>query len=290
MKSGLGPSATLSQTRRPLGRGQSSFVVYAAIALFLIASEALAPSIPERARAIATDVIEPLLSLADRPIRAIQGGLERIAGVSDIYVENEALREEVRALRQFKSATIELNRENERLRAMLRAPSREVPTAATGRVIGIGGGTFERTIVIDVGAAHGVRRDAPVLDESGVLGRVIAVGRSSARVLLLSDLNSHIPVRNERSGIVGILRGQNGPELVLDFVENLDQVAVGDILVTSGHNTVFPPDLAIARITKIEDEVITAVALAGDSQLSDVRVLNYQPLSPDDKVILGVED
>jgi len=289
VKAGLGPKGPISPSRRALGRGQSSFLVYLCLALLLLATEALVPAIPERARMIAIDVVSPILSVTERPIRAVQGGLERIAGVSDIYVENAELKAEIRALKQFKTATIELNRENERLRAMLRAPSREIPVTATARVIGVGGGAFERTILLDVGGSQGVQQDSPVLDDTGVIGRVIVVGQNSSRVLLLSDLNSHIPVRSDRSGALGILRGQNGPEMLLDFVEDSDQVTVGDVLVTSGHATVFPPDLAIARVSRKTDTAIYAVPIAGIERLANVRVLQYHPLPPEAEIVSGTE-
>ena len=253
-----------------------------AVSVFFLGLEAFGPGLPRQVRAYANDFVSPVLRLLEQPIRAIQGGLERIAGVSDIYVENAALRNENDRLRQWREAAMQLSRENERLRGMLKVPGREVPPAATARVIGIGGGAFERNVLISAGASDGVRRNLPVVDESGVIGRTIQVGRWTSRVLLVTDLNSRVPVRLERTGDLAIAEGQNEAFMLLRFLPQGVVVREGDRLLTSGHGGAFPPDLPVARVVEVVDDFIRLEPLGILGKLDYIRVLDYQPVPDGD--------
>jgi len=267
-------------------RGREAFWFYLVIAGVLLILDMTGSRLPQEVRAYANDLAAPVLSLLDRPVRAIQAGLERVAGVSDIYLENETLRDENSRLRQWREAALQLSRENERLRQMLKVPGREVPPAATARVIGIGGGAFERSILINAGAKDGVLRDQPVVDDSGVVGRAIQVGHWTSRVLLVTDLNSRIPVRLERSGAVGIAEGQNETLLRLRFLPKESDVKVGDRVLTSGQGGVFPPDLPVGKVVSVEGEFIMLEPLGMLGKLDYVRVMAYVPGPPEDKSLL----
>lgn len=253
-------------------------------AIALLAFEGLGSGLPNQIRAYANDIVAPVLRVLEQPIRAVQGGIERIAGVSDIYLENETLKDENDRLRQWREAAMQLSRENERLRAMLKVPGREVPPEATARVIGVGGGAFERSVLIGAGSSDGIRRGSPVVDETGLIGRVIQVGRWSSRVLLLTDINSRVPVRLERTGDLAIAEGQNEELLRLRFLPQGVQVRVGDRLLTSGHGSAFPPDLPVARVVDVVDDFVIMEPLGLLGKLDYVRVMAYDPV-PDEALI-----
>lgn len=274
--------SSLGLQRRGVFRGRLSFVFYLVIAFVLLLLEGFAPTVGARARSLAGDMVSPVLTVFETPIRTLQSGMERLAGVSDIYAENERLRAENIRLKQYRRATIELRSENNRLRTMLNVPGREVPIAATGRVIGVGGGAFERSVLLNIGARNRLHRDAPVVDENGVIGRVIEVGRFSSRVLMLTDLNSNIPVRVERNGALGIIRGQNAATVQLAFLPDDTRIEVGDLLLTSGHGSTFPPDLPVARVVSVDGADIVAAPMADVDRLNYVRVMDYNPLPPEE--------
>ncbi len=267
------------------GRGREVLWLYLFIAVTLLVFEGVGQGLPRQIRAYANDVVSPVLRLLEQPIRAVQAGLERIAGVSDIYLENETLRDENDRLRQWREAAMQLSRENERLRVMLKVPGREVPPAATARVIGVGGGAFERSVLISAGATDNVRRNLPVVDESGVIGRTIQVGRWTSRVLLVTDLNSRVPVRLERTGDLAIAEGQNEPFLLLRFLPEEVNVRVGDRLLTSGHGGAFPPDLPVARVSDVTGDLIRLEPLGILGKLDYVRVLDYRAVPEDDVIV-----
>ncbi|WP_374764870.1 rod shape-determining protein MreC [Yunchengibacter salinarum] len=267
--------------RRGGGEGRVAFWLYAVVALLFLLMETLNYDIPGQVRGTAGDVVAPVLDLLERPISATQSGLERLAGVSDIYLENQRLTDENDRLRQWRAAAIQLRRENERLRTMLKVPGREVPIAATGRVIGVGGGAFERSVIINVGRADGVSRNWPVVDRFGLVGRIIHVGQWSSRVLLVNDLNSHVPVRIARTGDLAMGEGRNSERLRLTFLPPEARVQDGDRVTTSGHGGVYPPDLPLARVVSVGREEILMSPLAGLDRLDYVRVLAYDPPAPE---------
>ena len=278
---GRGHAASSSNGRRLKRRGQLGF--YLVLSFLFLALETFAPSVTVKIRGYANDLVAPILSILAKPISATQSGLERIAGASDVYIDNQRLLDENDRMRQWQKAAQVLMGENERLKAMLKAPAREVPTAATGRVVGIGGGSFERSVIINVGSRDSVRRDYPVVDDSGLLGRVIHVGQISARTLLITDLNSRIPVRFERTGVLAIAEGQNDAYLRLAFLSKNDQITVGDRLLTSGHGAVYPPDIPVGRVVSISGDVVVMEPMALIDRLDFIKVLAYQPLIPENE-------
>lgn len=273
-------SASRARLRRS-ARGRDAFWLYMIIALVLLFLEMLGPGVPRAIRGYANDLVAPLLIVLDEPIRVVQSGMERIAGVSDIYIENASLRDENDRLRQWREAAQRLLLENERLRDILKVPQREVPPLATARVIGVGGGAFERNVIINAGSSDQVLANLPVVDEEGLVGRTIEVGRMTSRVLLITDFNSRVPVRLERIGEVAVAEGLNEPLLRLRFLAAGVNVRVGDRVVTSGHGGLFPPDLPVAQVASVDNEMILLSPLSALSSLDFVRVMDYRPLPPE---------
>ena len=273
------------QVARRANRGRETLWFYLLLAFVFLILEAFGPGVPSQIRAFANDLVAPVLHTLERPVRAAQGGLERLAGVGDIYVENQDLREENERLRQWREAAMQLGRENDRLRQILKVPKREVPPAATARVIGVGGGTFERSVLVGAGSSDNVIAGYPVVDENGLLGRVIHVGRWTSRVLLITDLNSRIPVRVERTGALAIAEGQNEPFLRLRFMPRGSSVQVGDRILTSGHGSAFPPDLPVARVSEIAADYVYLEPLGFLGKLDFVRIMAYTAV-PDEDTIL----
>jgi rod shape-determining protein MreC len=280
-------SSTLSDNlgRRRINKGRGYFWTYLVIAVVFLLLEALGSSVPVKVRSYANDIAAPVLTVLEQPIRITQDGLERLAGVSDIYLENQTLREENDRLRQWQETALQLNRENERLKSILKVPGREVPTAATGRVVGASGGAFEQSVVINIGHNDGVRKNAPVIDDGGVVGRIIEVGYLSSRVLLTTDVNSHIPVRLERTDDLAIIEGTNELFIEVKYLPQTVTLEVGDRFLTSGHGGAFPPDLPIAHVVSIVDRRPIVRTTSNIDSLDYVRVMNYQPKLPEETLI-----
>lgn len=267
-------------TRKGL-KGRSAFWFYIVVAGLLLLSEAVAPRVAQMVRTTASDIAAPLLRIANVPIVALQQGLERLVGVSNIYEQNERLRIEVQRLRQYQDTAVQLERENQDLRDMLKVPARESRPAATARIIGIGGGAFERNLIVDAGSGDGVGRDMPVVGKQGLVGRVISVGRLSSRVLLITDLNSRVPVRIERTGLLGMAEGTNNNQMELTFLPEEADVKIGDRLVTSGHGGMFPADIPVAEVLRVENGYVEMRPLSQFDRLDRLRIVAYDAPPPE---------
>lgn len=267
--------------RKRHSRARASLLFYMIGALILLTLERFDSQVPIWVRGVANDVVAPVLGLVDQPIRSVQNSIERIAGVSDIYIENEALRRENRRLNQWRDAAAQLGRENDQLRSLMKAPGQTVPAAAAVRVVGVGGGAFEKSVLVNAGLSEGLSRGWPVVDDYGLVGRVMEIGQFSSRVLLISDLNSRIPVRIERSGQLAIVMGNNEDWLTLKFLPESQDVEVGDRILTSGHGGVFPPDILVAVVASVDEGTVRLTPSAKLSRLDYLKILAYQTIPPE---------
>ncbi|MBL4837072.1 MAG: rod shape-determining protein MreC [Kordiimonadaceae bacterium] len=267
-------------------RGRGGLWFYLVASFFFLILELFGASIPGQVRGVADDVVAPVLNLLERPLRYMQSGMERFAGVSDIYQENQDLRDENDRLKQWREAAMQLSRENEQLRLILKVPKREVPAAATARIIGVGGGPFERSVLANAGSLDGVEDGLPVIDENGLIGRVLHTGRWTSRILLITDINSRVPVRLERTGALAIAEGQNENYLRLRFLPAEADIRVGDRVLASGHGGVFPPDLPLAIVSKIDNEYMFLEPIGGLEKLDYVRIMAYHAVPDTDALLL----
>lgn len=172
----------------------------------------------------------------------------------ETYAENRRLREEVRALqtelqqRSFKA------QEAVRLRELLELRQSVPLDTLAAQVVGRDGVPWFRTLTLDKGEKDGVKLDAAVISATGVVGRVFAIGPHAARVQILLDRDSGTAALVERSRVSGVVSGQvSGPEagsedLSLKYVAERADVVVGDLVVTSGLDRIYPKGLVIGRV------------------------------------------
>jgi rod shape-determining protein MreC len=188
---------------------------------------------------------------------ALGGGGELWRGWAfhrETYAENRRLREEVRSLetelqqRSFKA------QESVRLRELLELRQSVPLDTLAAQVVGRDGVPWFRTLTLDKGDKDGVKLDAAVISATGVVGRVFAVGPHAARVQILLDRDSGTAALVERSRVSGVVSGQvSGPDvgsedLSLKYVAERADVVVGDLVVTSGLDRIYPKGLVIGRV------------------------------------------
>jgi rod shape-determining protein MreC len=231
------------------------------------------------------DAAAPVLEVLTRPVAASRRLVEGVGELVALRDENARLREENRRLLEWQSAARQLALENAALRQVLhyRAdPGR--PTAITGRVIADAGGPFVHTVLIDVGADDGVAGGMAAVNERGLVGRVIEVGRRSARVLLLTDFNSRIPVMVEPSRDQAILAGNNTRRPSLVFLPLNPRLAIGNRVVTSGRDGVLPPGLELGTVSAIDATGVSVEPLVEFARLEYLRLLEYGRILPPEEL------
>jgi rod shape-determining protein MreC len=230
----------------------------------------------------AADLAVPALQLLNQPVLAVRGLADRAGRLLALHDENRRLREENRRLLAWQNEATRLGVENEALREMLRVPVVEpAPMWTAARIVADSGGPFTQTRLIDAGADRGIVDGMAVVTERGLVGRVVRTGERSARVMLLTDFNSRVPVVVESSRDRAILQGDNGPRPRLDFLPLNPRLALGNRVLTSGDGGVLPSGLIVGEVAAIdEDGRVTVTPYVDWSRLDWVAVLRAEALSP----------
>lgn len=234
------------------------------------------------------DAAVPVLGLINQPVIAARSGIDRLGEMLAVYEENERLREENRRLLAWQAEAVKLTVQNRALRDMLKTPPVErAPVLTTARIVADSGGVFVHTLLLDAGANRDVVDGMAAVNHQGLVGRVIDVGSTSARVLLITDFNSRIPVVVEGSGDQAILEGDNTVEPALRFLPINPAFKVGDRIVTSGRGGLIPPGLLIGQISAITDEKVSVRSYVDWSRLDHLSLLHYSGVRPPEPELSG---
>jgi rod shape-determining protein MreC len=219
--------------------------------------------------------------------RPVVGFFESISDLVGIREENRRLRLEVADLERQLAETESLQRRVEELEQILAIEPPEDLDTVAARVLATGPSDFDAIRLIDKGRRDGITIDMPVIDEGGLVGRVVAVTDDSARVRLITDPTMRVAVRVERTGETGILIGRGGGLLQLEMFNTNAALIKGDLLVTADGR--FPAGIPVARVTKDAQAevgfslITTAAPEAELSRVDYVKVLVFtsdQVISP----------
>ena len=198
--------------------------------------------------------------------------------------DNEQLRRENDALKLQISQLQGKASEADRLGALLnfRQSHAEVPMIAA-RVIGVSAGTASITIQLDRGERDGIRKNMGVITPDGVVGKVVETYPNAAQVLLLTDKESGVGAMLADSRIQSPVGGQGEPLLLMKYVPNDDDVNVGERVITSGMDRIFPRDLPVGTVAEIKSgnpfKLIRIKPAANLERLEEVLVLlSLRPL------------
>ncbi len=229
----------------------------------------------ERLRVAVSDTVAPLLDVMSRPAGAIAEVVGAVHDLASLRAENVRLKDENAKLMHWQMVARQLDNENRALREQLNFIPDPDPSFITTRVIGDTGGAFVHSMLINSGTRDGVRKGQAVIAGEVLVGRIAEVGQRSARVLLLTDINSHIPVVLEGSRAKAILTGDNSDRPRLSYLSPNTNASPGDRVVTSGHGGAFPPGMPIGVISSVQDGVVRVEPLVHRYQLEYVTVVDY---------------
>ncbi|UCD70674.1 MAG: rod shape-determining protein MreC [Syntrophobacterales bacterium] len=191
--------------------------------------------------------------------KAIMYSTDALGDLIDSYIllvdlkrENVALRRMMAELQQENSSLREKAIGSERLRNLLGFSKKITRPMLPVQIIGIDPSSWFRTIVIDKGTQHGVKRGMPAVSPEGIVGHVLQTSPHCAKVLLITDFNSSVDAIVQRSRAKGVVEG-NGENLCsLKYAPRTHDIQQGDRVVTSGLGGRYPKGLMIGKISKIE--------------------------------------
>ena len=261
------------QTRQALGRLTLPVLIAAAFGLMLIgkADTVLA----DRARMALADSLSPIYVLLAEPLGRLRLAFGEATGLLSLRAENAQLRAENEQLRRWQSVALALDAENQRLKANLRWIPDPAPSFVTARVVADAGGVYAKGVLLAAGPNHAIRKGQIALDERGLVGRVTEVGARTARVLLLTDLNSRIPVILENSRTQAILVGTNGSRPRLLYWQEGARPQEGERVVSSAEANALPADLPVGVVHYSSANIPEVEPAAMLDRLELVRIFDY---------------
>ena len=227
----------------------------------------------ERFRIALIDRVVPSFDWAGRPLTRAASLVEDFRSYARIHEQNQELRRELQQMRAWREAALQLEQQNARLLELNQVRVDPRLTHVTGVVLADSGSPFRRSVLLNVGARDGIQDGWAVMDGLGLVGRISGVGQQTARVILLSDSNSRVPVMIQPSGQRAILAGDNGPLPMLDFLEAPEAIRPGDRAVTTGDGGVFPAGLLIGEVVQGPDRRLRVRLSADMQRLEFLRVL-----------------
>ncbi len=229
----------------------------------------------EKTSSVATDIVSPLIDVLVAPARAMAGVFDYFRDLGHIYSDNQKLREENKRLQIISDKSRALEIENKLLSKLLNYTPPPKATFITARVIAEEGDAFSHSIIAYTGGEGNVKKGQVVMSDNGVIGRVDKPGKRYAKIILITDINSKIPVMVERTRIRGILSGDNTSVPKMIFIPLSAKLSVGDRIITSGVAGVFPPGLPIGKVSSIEKNNVKVKTFGNLDRLEYVKIIDY---------------
>ena len=229
----------------------------------------------ERTRIAITDAGMPIFRILSQPANAIAGTIANVRELAAIREQNARLRDDNGRLLQWQSIAQRLEVENRSLKALLALIPEPTAKFVSARVVGDTGGTFAQSVLITAGTGDGVGKGNVVMTGEGLVGRVMQAGTRSARVLLITDINSRIPVVVGEAGNRAIPVGDNGLRRRLLYVGANTVVVPGDKVTASGDAEAFPPGLPVGRVERGQEGIVEIEPSSPRDKLRHVRVVDY---------------
>jgi len=263
---------------RPIRRLLIGIIVFVLILLTLV-WRIDSPRV-ERFRMAVIDRVVPNFEWAMAPVTLTLKIVRDFQSYQRIYEQNQELRRELQQMKAWKEAALQLELKNARLLDLNNVRLDPDLTFITGVVLTDSGSPFRKSVLLNIGERDGLREGWAAMDGIGLVGRISGVGQETARVLLLTDNSSRVPVNIQPSGQTAVLTGNNSPTPLIDFLEKPELVRAGDRVVTSGDGGVFPPDLLVGQVVEDRQGRLVVRPAADFERLAFLRILRSAPPSP----------
>ena len=227
----------------------------------------------ERFRMAVIDRVMPNFEWVMAPVTAMARIVQDFQSYQRIYEQNQELRRELQQMKAWKEAALQLELKNARLLDLNNVRLDADLTYVTGVVLTDSGSPFRKSVLLNIGERDGLQVGWAAMDGIGLVGRLSGLGQNTARVLLITDTSSRLPVTIQPSGQTAILTGDGSQTPVIDFLEKPELVRAGDRVVTSGDGGIFPADLPVGQLIENHQGRFVVRPAADFERLEFLRIL-----------------
>ena len=254
---------------------QLPLVIVIALAVVLVLLGKAQIGLFDRARAHATDLMAPMLEKMRAPVAGFDRWIGSIGEIFSVYEQNLKLKEENARLRQWRNVAITLQGRVNRYQALLHAVPDPQMNRVLARVIGRASRPFLQTMILDAGRGHKVLPGQAVMDARGMIGRIYLTGQRTSWVILLTDLNSRIPVTIAPRNVQAMMTGDNSANPILNLMSHTVTLHAGEQVTSSGDGGLLPAGLPIGTVVSDGAGGWRVSLLADAAASQDVEILNF---------------
>lgn len=252
-----------------------SMALFFLLAVFAIFVTQTDNNLAYNIRTKVADIVSPVTKSVSVPVNFVTGVDDSLGSYFFVRSKNHELLEENRSLRRQLMHLSGVQYENKRLQGLLNYVKTLQYKYISTSIVGSTDGPFLRSILIDAGKKDNVKKGQAVVNKDGLVGRITEVGEKSSRVLLLTDINSRIPVVASSSRERIIMSGNNNSTPRLVYVSADSNIAEGEVLITSGDGEMFPPGLQVGVAHKLKDKSYIVSPFVEWHNLEKLSVLDY---------------
>jgi len=223
---------------------------------------------------IGIDVVSPITRFISSPVTIVNNVAIRLNNIRSLELKNAKLKEEISRLKKWQTLAIKNSRENRVYKSLLNSTTNEVEIIKTASVINESPGIYNKFITINAGINYNIIKDLAVINNKGLIGKIIYTSKNNSKVLLITDSNSSVPVKTLSDTSYAIMSGSsNGKYLVSTFTKENKLPKVGDLLLTSGNAKVFPRDILVGKVIKVNEDNFFALPYVDFNNLSYVQIV-----------------
>lgn len=274
-----GPERGRSSGKRKFASGSGNrgrlygFLLFVSAVLFAV--DQTGHKISEDVRGIATDLSLPVLQVTSSAINTTRSALRSTRDYADLAQRYEVLRSENTELKRQRGEAVMVEARARAYETLLNYAPSDDAVAITAQTIADLHSPYAHSIIVNAGREDGVLAGLAVLGGNGVIGRVVSTGQKTSRILLVTDINSRIPVFVGAEKHRAILTGTNGSELALMHLPASAILNEGDQVITSGEGRLLPGGLAIGGIKTSAEGHPNVVLGSQPREAEMVRIVKY---------------
>jgi len=217
----------------------------------------------------------PVIEVAFYPINYLINSSSNLKELVRSKEINAILQKENKNLKQQLLDLLKIKEENEYLKDLTNYVGLRSVQNKSSRIVGRSNRTYSDSIFVEIGYNHNIKQDSIVVGKYAMIGRISSVGKNKSRILLPTDINSHIPIITSRSKNRGVLKGNNEEVMEILYLDKDHGLQKGDMVFTSGDGDSLPYGILVGQVSKVEHNKVLAKMIEDVNRVDIVSVVDY---------------